>query len=85
MTVNRWDFVFIFIFGLPSRFLGFPSGSDGKESTCDAGRPGFDPWVGKIPLEEGVATHSSILAWGIPMVRGTWWAMVHGLQRVRHD
>ena len=24
--------------------LGFPGGSDGKES-----RPGFDPWVGKIP------------------------------------
>ena len=26
----------------------------------------FDPWVGKIPLEEGMATHSSILAWRIP-------------------
>ena len=36
---------------------------------ADAGnrvRPGFDPWVGKIPLEEGMATHSSILAWRIP-------------------
>ena len=29
-------------------------------------RSGFDPWVGKIPLEEGMATHSSILAWRIP-------------------
>ena len=28
-------------------FLGFPGGSVGKESTW--GRPGFDPWVGKIP------------------------------------
>ena len=26
----------------------------------------FDHWVGKIPLEEGMATHSSILAWEIP-------------------
>ena len=26
------------------------------------------------PLEEGMATHSSILAWRIPMDRGTWWA-----------
>ena len=26
----------------------------------------FDPWVGKIPLEEGMATHSCILAWRIP-------------------
>ena len=31
----------------------------------------------KDPLEEGMATHSSILAWWIPMDRGAW-------QRVRH-
>ena len=29
-----------------------------------------------------MATHSSILAWRIPMDRGTWPATVHGLQRV---
>ena len=29
-------------------------------------RPGFNPWVRKIPLEEGMATHSSILSWEIP-------------------
>ena len=29
------------------------------------------------PLEEGMATHSSILAWGIPIDRGAWWAIVH--------
>ena len=28
----------------------------------------------KYPLEEGMTTHSSILAWGIPMDRGTRWA-----------
>ena len=28
-------------------------------------RRGFDPWVRKIPLEKGMATHSSILAWRI--------------------
>ena len=28
----------------------FPGGSDSKESIClQRGRPGFDPWVGKIP------------------------------------
>ena len=27
---------------------------------------GFDPCVGKIPLEEELATHSSIFAWKIP-------------------
>ena len=29
--------------------MGFPGGSDGKESACNAGDPAFDPWVGKIP------------------------------------
>ena len=28
---------------------GFPGGSDGKASSCNAGDLGFDPWVGKIP------------------------------------
>ena len=27
---------------------GFPGGSAGKESACNVGRAGFDPWVGKI-------------------------------------
>ena len=27
--------------------------------------------------EEGMATHSSILAWEIPLDRGAWWATVH--------
>ena len=29
------------------------------------------------PLEEGMATHSSILAWENPMDRGAWWVTVH--------
>ena len=29
-------------------------------------RLGFDPWVGKIPPEKEMATHSSILAWEMP-------------------
>ena len=27
--------------------VGFPGGSDSKESACNAGDPGFDPWVGR--------------------------------------
>ena len=46
-------------------------------------------WVRSLgwedPLEEGMAAHSSILAWRIPMDRGAWRATVHGLQRVGHD
>ena len=29
-------------------------------------RPGFTPWVGKVPLEKRMATQSSIIAWWIP-------------------
>ena len=29
--------------------LGFPGGSDSKESACNVGDPGFNPWVGKVP------------------------------------
>ena len=36
-------------------------------------------------LEKEMATHSSILAWEIPMNRGAWRAMVHGVTRVGHD
>ena len=31
------------------------------------------------PLEKGMATNSSILAWRIPMDRGAWKATVHGV------
>ena len=57
-------------------WLIFPGGSDSKESTAV-----LETWVWSLgwedPLEEGMATHSSIFAWRIPMDRGTWWATVH--------
>ena len=60
-------------------FYGFPGGSDGKESACNVGD--LERSLGwEDPLEEGMATYSSILSWRIPMNRG---AM--GLQRVSHD
>ena len=33
------------------------------------------------PMEEDMATHSSILAWENPMDRGAWWATVHGVAK----
>ena len=32
-------------------------------------------------LEEGMAIHTSILAWRIPMDRGAWQATVHGVRK----
>ena len=37
------------------------------------------------PLEEGMATHSSILAWRIPMDKGAWWGAAHGVTKSRDD
>ena len=39
---------------------------------------GSIPGLGRCP-GEGMATHSSILAWRIPMDRGAWWARVHAV------
>ena len=33
------------------------------------------------PLQEGMATHSNILAWRIPMDRGAWQTSVHGVTK----
>ena len=44
-------------------------GSAGKESTCNVGDLGSIPGLGRSP-GEGKATHSSILAWRIPIVHG---------------
>ena len=35
------------------------------------------------PLEEGMATHSSILAWTISTDRGAWWAAGYGVTKSR--
>ena len=53
---------------------GFPCGSDSKESAWNAGDLGLIP-CGEDPLEKGMTTHFSILAWRIP-----WTEEVGGLQ-----
>ena len=44
-----------------------------------------ETWVHSLgredPLEEGMAAHSSILAWRILMDGGAWWATVHGVEK----
>ena len=60
--------------------MGFPGGSDSKESACNARDLGFDPWIRKIPGEgHGRGTHSRVLAWRIRMDRGAWPATVQGV------
>ena len=46
--------------------VGFPGGSDGKESTCPCRRLGFDTWVGKIPWRREWQPTSVFLLGKIP-------------------
>ena len=69
-----------------SAFLGvkcFPGGSGGKESVLQ------ETWVLSLgsedPLEEGLATHSSILVWRIPLTEEPCKLKSMGSQRVGHD
>ena len=61
-------------------FLAFPGGLGSKESVCNAGDLGSSSGLGR-PLEGGMATHFSILAWRIPMDRGARQAAVHGVTK----
>ena len=44
-----------------------------------------ETWVRSLgqedPLEKGMVTHSSILAWKNSMDKGAWWAVVHGIAK----
>ena len=52
------------------------------DNAGDVKEVGFIPGL-ENPLEKGMATYSSILAWRISMGRGAWWATVHGVAKSR--
>ena len=54
-------------------------------SARDIRDAGFDPWVGKIPLEEDITAHCSVLAWRIPQTEEPGRLQSIGSQRVRND
>ena len=60
--------------------MGFPRGSDGKESVCNAGDPCSIPGLEKSPGEG----HGSPLQYPClenPMDKGAWQAIVHGVTK----
>ena len=68
---------------------GFPGGSDGKESACNAGDLGSIPGSGRSPVE-GVyplkkANYSSTVVWIIPWTEEPGRLQTMGSQRVGHD
>ena len=66
------------------KLWGFPDGSVGKESTCNAGDTGSIPGQ-KDPLEVRIATHSSILAGIIAWTEETSELQSKESQTARHD
>ena len=60
-------------------YIGFPVGASGREPICQCRRHKTQiQFLGQEdPLEDCMATHSSILAWRILMDKGTWQATVH--------
>ena len=65
-----------------SILLGFPGGSDGKESACNAGDLGSISGLGRSP-EGGDTNHSSIVAWRIPRDCSPLGSFVHGILQAR--
>ena len=64
--------------------MGFPDGSDGKESICNAGHVGVIPGSGRSP-EKGMATHSCVFGWRIPWTEEPDGLQSMGLQRVGYN
>ena len=81
-NIFSWWELFSFSYKGP---WGFPDDSDGKESVSNAGRPGFDPWAGKIPWRGKPQPtpvfwpgelHGQVLLHG-----GAWQATVYGVAK----
>ena len=63
-------------------YMGFPGGSVGKESACNAGDLGSIPGLGKCP-GGGHGNPCQYSGLENPMDRGAWRAAVHGVTRSR--
>ena len=56
--------------------MGFPGGSDGKESACNAGDLGLIPGLGRSPG----GGHGNPLQYSC-LERGAWWAVAYGVAK----
>ena len=66
----------------PCNQMGFPGGSEGKESACNAGDLGLIPGLGRSP---GAGNSYPLLYSGLEnsMDRGVWWSTVYGVTKGR--
>ena len=77
MYLSNSTYVYVYIY---TYVLGFPSGSDSKESACNAGSLGLIPGLRRSPG----GGHGNPLQYSCPenpIDRGAWWAIVHGVTK----
>ena len=73
---TEWEKIFAIIYLI----MGFPGGSDGKESACNAGDPGSIPGSGRS-TGEGNGNPLQYSCLENCMNRGAWRAIVHGVPK----
>ena len=66
---------------MPRTSMGFPSGSVGKESTCNAGDLGLIPGSGRSPEERNASQPIPVFLPGESMDRGAWWATLNKITK----
>ena len=74
----------------PGKGIGYPLQYSWGSLVVQSVAPAYTGDLGSISglgrsSAEGMATHSSSLAWRCPVNRGAWWATVMGSPRARHD
>ena len=90
-----WDHFLFFVYFTNNRDttwwtecpLGFPGGTSGEEPACQCRRheTQIQSQGWGDPLEEGMATHTNIIAWKVPGTEDTGGLQSIGSQRGRHD
>ena len=74
--------IILFIYNDLVHWVGFPGGSDGKESACDVGDLGSIPGLGSSP-GEGNGNPLQYSGLRNPMDSGAWRATVDGVEKSR--
>jgi len=82
-SIKRKMIIFLITDNYAYYIMGFPGGSEYR--VClPCGRPGFDPWVRKIP-GEGNGNPLQYSRLENSMDKEAWWLEYMGSQRVGHD
>ena len=76
MTYQNYDYSFYLQSGREASLVGFPGGSEGKVSACNARDLGSIPGLGRSP-GEGNGNPLQYSRLENPVARGAWWAAVH--------